>query len=93
MGDALTAGAGQPVQIVGRVRGAAGNRLRLIGSAGLIAEMPIDSDDLAFDHQVALRMSSYVRAEVAEPLAPEEAHEPAALMLQALSNPIYVQVI
>jgi hypothetical protein len=93
MGDSLTVSGEEPVHVTGRVLGGEGLILRLVGPEGVIAQIPIEGDDSTFAHTLAVRVSSYVRAEVAEPLAPEEAGEPAALTLQALSNPIYLQVI
>lgn len=93
MGDALTVNPREAVQLSGRVQGGDGLSLRLVGPQGVMAELAIVGDDFAFEHALAARTATYVRVEVAEPLEPEEAAEPAALMLQALSNPIYIQVI
>ncbi len=93
MGDALTAAGGQPVQLRARVQGAAGMELRLVGSRGVLAKVPIDRDDFAFEHAFTSRVSSYVRPEVSLPVDPEDAGEPAALMMQALGNPIFIQAI
>ncbi len=93
MGDLLTVRSEQPVQITGCVRGGTGLVLRLMGPKGMLAEMPITDQDWTFEYPLTPRASTYVRAEVAEPLDPAEAHEPAALVLQALGNPIYVQVV
>ena len=93
MGDTLLAAAQQPVEVTVRVRGASGLVLRLVGPKGILAEAPIPGADFTFAHTLASRVSTYVRAEVAQPLDPAEADEPAALMLAALGNPIYVQVI
>jgi len=94
IGDALTVNSSQPtVQLVARVQGGGGLVLRLLGPKGALAQAPIVSDDFTFEHTLSSRASTYVRAEVAQPLDPAEAHEPAALMLEALSNPIYIQVI
>ena len=92
MGDVLLAARQRPVRFHGRVRGASGLVLRLVSTKGIVAELPIDQDDFCFEHTLKTRVPTYLRAEVAEPLAPEEANEPAALMLRAMSNPIYVQV-
>lgn len=93
MGDVLTIEGGRPVHLTAKVRGAEGNLLRLVGPKGVLLEVPIDSDDFAYEHSLTARMSSYVRAEVAQPREPEEAADPATLMLQALGNPIYIQVM
>ncbi len=92
MGDSLPITSGETVRITGRVCGAAGLNLRLVGPKGLMALIPIDSDDFAFEHRLASHVSTYVRTEVAEPLAPEDVNEPAALMVKALGNPIYITI-
>jgi len=92
MGDLLIVRPDEAVAVTCRVLRGGGLVLRLVGPKGIIAHVPIDGDDLTLEQTLTSRVSTHVRAEVAEPLAPEEAHEPAALMLRALSNPIYVQV-
>ncbi len=91
MGDTLTVSGGQPVQLTARVQGAAGLVLRLVGARGVLVEAAIDDDDFTFEHTHSSRMSGYVRPEVSEPVEPEDADEPAALMMQALGNPVYIQ--
>ncbi len=93
MGDSLAVGRGEVVYLTGRVRGARGQVLRLVGAQGILAMVPIAGDDFRFEHTLEPRAPGYVRAEVTEPLAPEDAGEPAALMVQALGNPIYLQVV
>lgn len=93
MGDALVVPVGSPVRLTGRVRGAEGLLLRLISNGGVLEEIPISSDDLHFHHTLEPVVANYVRVEVAEPMAPADADEPAARMIQALGNPIYIQVI
>ena len=90
MGDELCLPAGSEVAFRCRVRGAAGNLLRVV-TDGEVREMPVDADD--FVHEwvfLATGGRSYVRAEVIEPPEVPLDEEPAALMLLALGNPIYV---
>lgn len=93
MGDTLAVAGGRPARFRARVQGAPGLVLRLVGAGGVLVEAPIKGDDFVFEHTLEARVPGYVRPEVAQPLDPEEAEEPAALMLQALGNPIYIQAI
>ncbi|HOG46206.1 MAG TPA: CehA/McbA family metallohydrolase [Anaerolineae bacterium] len=93
MGDGLATAGGRPLQLTARVQGAGGMVLRLVGPRGVLAEAPIPSDDFALEHTLLPRVSGYVRPEVTLPVDPEDADEPAALMMQALGNPIYIQAI
>ncbi|MGQ9681526.1 MAG: CehA/McbA family metallohydrolase [Anaerolineae bacterium] len=92
MGDSLAVAAGDEVRIRGSVLGAEGLDLRLVGAEGLLALLPISSDEFTYEHSVRVERPTYVRTEVAAPIAPEDAHEPAALIVQALGNPVYIQV-
>jgi len=65
--------------------------LRLVGPHGILAQIPIEGDDQRFEHALLPEGSTYVRAELAEPVDPADAGEPAALFMQALGNPIYVE--
>ena len=90
MGDQLPVAGRGRVRLEARVQGAAGQVLRLVGPKGILAESPIASDDFAFEHALTVRAPTYVRPEVAQPLDPAEADEPAALTILALGNPIYL---
>ncbi len=90
MGDELRLPAGASLNLHCRVQGGVGNLLRLV-SAQETHEAEIISDDFAHECQVTVTGDTYWRAEVIElPEAPLD-EEPAALMAQALGNPIYVQ--
>lgn len=92
MGDLLVTAPGQTVRFTARVQGGAGLVLRLVGPEGVLAQAPIAGEELVFEHSLSPHEPTYVRPELIQPLDPAEAHEPAALMVQALGNPIYIRV-
>ncbi|MDY7039230.1 MAG: CehA/McbA family metallohydrolase [Chloroflexota bacterium] len=91
MGDELRLSAGDVVRFRCRVRNAVGNLLRVIIN-GEVREVAVDEDDFVHEWKFAFANNrSYVRAEVIElPEVPLD-EEPAALMLLALGNPIYLK--
>lgn len=90
MGDELGLAVGDVVRFRCRVRGAAGNLLRVV-TDGQVREVSVDAADFVHEWEfVAAGGRSYVRAEVIEPPEVPLDEEPAALMLLALGNPIYV---
>jgi hypothetical protein len=94
MGDELCLQASQRIAPTFRcrVQGAAGNLLRVI-TDGEVREVPVDADDFVHEWEfVAMGDHSYVRAEVIEPPEVPLDEEPAALMLLALGNPIYLRM-
>jgi hypothetical protein len=90
MGDELCLPSGADLRLRCRVRGGAGNLLRLI-SAHETREAEITAADFVYKGQVTVTDSTYWRAEVIEPPEVPLDEEPAALMAKALSNPIYVR--
>jgi hypothetical protein len=90
MGDELRIPAGAALRLCCRVRGGAGNLLRLI-SAAEIHEEEINGDDFSHQHSATVADDTYWRAEVIEPPEVPLDEEPAALMAKALGNPIYVR--
>ena len=89
MGDELQMPAGTPLRLCCRVRGGAGNLLRLI-SVAEIHEVEINSDDFSHQHSTTIADDTYWRAEVIEPPEVPLDEEPAAPMAKALGNPIYI---
>jgi len=90
MGDELCLPAGASLRLCCRVQGGAENVLRLV-SVQEIHEAVIADDDFTYERQVVVTGDTYWRAEVIEPPEAPLDEEPAALMAQALSNPIYVK--
>jgi hypothetical protein len=88
MGDAVVVGEGWPAQLRCRVTGAGGHLLRLVSACG-VDVVPVQGDDWRHEWPAAAG-DGYWRAEVIEPPPAHQRDEPAAHMLVALSNPIYL---
>jgi len=90
MGDELSLPSGAELRLRCRVRGGAGNVLRLV-SAQEVHEAAITEDDFTYERRVVVSGDTYWRAEVIEPPEAPLDEEPSALMAKALGNPIYVK--
>ncbi|MBI4758662.1 MAG: PHP domain-containing protein [Chloroflexi bacterium] len=90
MGDSLTMGAGQGLLLEARVEGGEGCLVRLISARGEERRDLVEHSSQRFEYVVAPRESTYYRIELIEPPEADLNQEPAALMVQAMSNPIYV---
>jgi len=91
MGDELHLPTGADLQLRCRVRGGAGNVLRLV-SVDDVHEVAITADDFTCERQVTVSGDTYWRPEVIEPPEAPLDEEPAALTARALGNPIYLKV-
>ncbi len=92
MGDEAPVAPGETVHLAGQVMGAEGCILRLISDVGVVQEMDIGAPDLAWETTATVTRDTYYRVEVMEPPEVPLDEEPAALMLRALTNPIYVRI-
>jgi predicted metal-dependent phosphoesterase TrpH len=91
MGDEFRLPADASLCLRCRVRGGAGNVLRLV-SAEDVHQVEITADDFTCERQVTVSDDAYWRPEVIEPPEAPLDEEPAALMARALGNPIYLKV-
>ncbi len=92
IGEALRLPAGASLRLTCRVYGdeTSGNILRLV-SASETLEATITDDDFSYEWQVTPAGPAYWRAEVIEPPRAPLDENPSALVVRALSNPIYVK--
>jgi hypothetical protein len=90
MGDTLAVRSGETAALRCRVTGARGYWLRLV-SARERRELPIDGDEVSHEWS-ASAADRYWRLEVIEPPPRHQHDDPAAQMVAALSNPIYINV-
>jgi hypothetical protein len=90
IGDELYLAPGTELRLRCRVQGGAGNLLRLVSAQGIHQAEVVD-DDFTYEGRVVVAGDTFWRAEVIEPPEAPLDEEPAALMVKALSNPIYVR--
>jgi hypothetical protein len=97
MGDDLTAAPEEPVSFAVDVQGAKGLVLRLISARGVVDQLTIPSGSFSHEfHATPCDLGHgdyplpYLRAEVIQPPEADLDEEPGALMVEALTNPIYV---
>jgi hypothetical protein len=97
MGDALVAAPEEPIAFSVDVQGAKDLVLRLISARGVFDSFAIPSD--SFRHELQATPEAlghgdyplpYLRAEVIQPPEADLDEEPGALLVEALTNPIYV---
>jgi hypothetical protein len=98
MGDTLKAPAGEPVHFHLRAHGANGLILRLVAPTGVVNQVPVERDAATFRFSATPEAlgagrfpQPYLRAELIQPPEADLEVEPAALMVEALTNPIYVR--
>jgi hypothetical protein len=89
MGDEVVIAAGRPVMLRTQVVGGRGLVLRIVSGNG-VKSVPVESDDFTHRWQATPQDDTFYRLELVEPGDGEVVHNPAALVRQALTNPIYV---
>jgi hypothetical protein len=89
MGDELPLPPGATVRLTCRVRGAAGCLLRLV-SARRVLQTEISADDFTHTWEIRPEGDRYFRPEVIDPPEAPLDEEPAALMMRAMGNPVYL---
>lgn len=88
MGGSLTVRSGETPEVEGLVVGARGDRVRWIGSSGVLREADID-DDVFVDRWQLTEPTAYVRLEVYRRFGEGGAGAPVE-RVRALSNPVYL---
>jgi len=92
MGDKVPVAPGETIRLAGRVMGAEGCILRLVSDAGIVMERDIDAPSFAWERDVTVTRNTYYRVEAMAPPEVPLDEEPAALMIVALTNPVYVRI-
>lgn len=90
MGDELPLPPGETVRLTCRVRGAVGCQLRLV-SARRLFQTEIPTDDFTHTWEILPEGDRYFRPEVIDPPETPLEEEPAALMMRAMGNPVYIR--
>jgi hypothetical protein len=82
MGDNVAWPASGLLEVRAGAIGGAGLRLELIGAAGILAQMDVTEDDQAFEFEMPVTPTPYIRAQLVGTGDDE---------IQALTNPIYLE--
>jgi hypothetical protein len=82
MGDCLARPASGVLEVRAGAIGGAGHRLELVDAAGILAQVDVAEDDQAFEFELPVTQTPYIRAQLVETGDDE---------VQALTNPIYVE--
>ena len=91
MGDEVVIAAGRPVMLRAQVVGGRGLVLRIVSGEG-VKRLPVESDDFVHRWQAKPKGDTFYRLELVEPSGGKVAHNPAAMVRRALTNPIYVAI-
>ena len=91
MGDRSLIPAGHPIMLSARVVNGGGLTLRIVSATG-VEGVAVEGDDFSHRWETRPEGDTFYRLELVEPSGGEITHHSAALLRQALSNPIYVTV-
>jgi len=91
-GDDLCVPRGTEVKFSIKVTGAGGMMLRFVAAQGEVALVGVEDDDFTYGYALKVSGTNYLRVEVIAPPEADLKTEPAALWVEALSNPIYLRI-
>ena len=91
-GDDLRVPRGTEVKFSIKVTGAGGMMLRFVAAQGELALVGVENDDFTCGYALKVSDTNYLRVEVIAPPEADLKTEPAALWMEALSNPIYLRI-
>jgi len=83
---------GTEVKFSVKVTGACGMMLRFVTAQGELALVEVEDDDFTYGYALEVNDTNYLRVEVIAPPEADLKTEPAALWVEALSNPIYLRI-
>lgn len=89
-GDALHIAVGETLRF--RVGAEGGNRLwlRLVSGGREVARWVVQGDDFAAEWETASVGDAWYRLDLLNPLEPHEEGDPSAVMMEAMTNPLYI---
>lgn len=89
-GDALRLAAGETIRFRIGAEGGDGLWLRLVSGGREVARWVVQGDDFAAEWETRAAGDAWYRLDLLNPLAPEEEDDPSAVMMEAMTNPIYI---
>jgi len=91
-GDTVEVSTGTRLTLQTRVQRAQGDLVRLVSAQGALALVEITTEDFTHEFVVTPAAAGYYRLEVIQPPEADLDKEPSVLMVDALTNPIYVRL-
>lgn len=91
-GDVLRAAPSHRVTFHVGAQGGDGLWLRIVSGGREVARWVVRGDDFAAEWETPAVANTWFRLDLLNPLEPEEEGEPSAVMMEAMTNPIYVNL-
>ncbi len=91
-GDALRPAAGDTLRFRVGAQGGDGLWLRIIANGREVARWIVKGDDFSAEWETPAMGDAWYRLDLLNPLEPEEEGDPSAVLMEAMTNPIYVRV-
>lgn len=89
-GDLLHAAPGDEVTFRVGAEGGDGLWLRIVSNGREVARWVVDSEDFSAEWSTPAKADAWYRLDLLNPLEPEEETEPSAVMMEAITNPVYI---
>lgn len=89
-GDVIHPSRGDTVTFHVGAAGGSGLWLRIVSNGREAARWVVDSDDFSAEWAAPAGGNAWYRLDLLNPLEPEEENEPAAVMMEAMTNPVYI---
>lgn len=73
-------------------RGGDGLWLRIVSGQGEVARWTVDGDDFSAEWATSAEGDTWYRLDLLNPLEPEEEGDPSAVLMEAMTNPLYTRI-
>jgi hypothetical protein len=91
-GDVLHATHGETILFRVGAQGGDGLWLRIVSGEGEVARWVMEGDDFSTEWVTSVDEDGWYRLDLLNPLEPEEENDPSAVLMEAMTNPIYIQL-
>ena len=91
-GDTLRVARGDRVTFRVGTQGGDGLWLRIVSGGGEMARWVVEGDDFGAEWATVAQANSWYRLDLLSPLEPEEEDDPSAVLMEAMTNPLYTQI-
>ncbi len=90
-GDLLRLAPGDTVTFRVGARGGDGLWLRIVSGDGEVARWVVEGDDFSAEWATTIEKDGWYRLDLLNPLEPEEEDDPSAVLMEAMTNPLYTR--